>query len=214
MLNLETLKHLWPHGDSNIHGLMDGMVISAPVVLPKYGIANDLALAHLMAQISHECGAGTEVVENMSYSEQRMMQVWPTRFPDFASTGGFAHNPRMLANKVYGSRMGNHPGTDDGYNFRGRGACQTTGRDGYQKLATKTGLDLINHPELVNDPAHFLECGVADFVICGCLPFALKDDVLNVTKRLNGGIIGLAERKAWLSRWKQALARPQTQPVS
>ncbi len=101
--------------------------------------------------------------------------------------------------------MGNRSGSDDGWNFRGRGAAQTTGREGYQRLAKATGLDVVAQPELVIDPRHFLACGVADFINCGCLPFALKDDVLGVTRRLNGGTVGLDQRKAWLAKWKTAL---------
>src|SRR5436305_214800 len=134
-----------------------------------------------------------------------MMQVWPSRFPTMAMAAPYAGNPRALANKVYNGRMGNAPGSDDGWTFRGRGAAQTTGREGYARLAKATGLDLVHFPDLVNEPQRFLECGVADFVLCGCLPFAKADDVLNVTRRLNGGAVGLAERRAWLARWKAAL---------
>src|SRR5207253_666608 len=77
--------------------------------------------------------------------------------------------------------------------------------EGYARLAKATGLDLVRFPDLVNDPQHFLECGVADFVLCGCLPFAKADDVLGVTRRLNGGTVGLAQRQAWLAKWKAAL---------
>jgi putative chitinase len=118
---------------------------------------------------------------------------------------GRALRPRALANKVYNGRMGNALGSDDGWNFRGRGAAQTTGREGYARLAKATGLDVLNHPDLVNDPNRFLECGVADFILCGCLPFAKADDVLNVTRRLNGGTVGLAQRQIWLAKWKAAL---------
>jgi putative chitinase len=122
-----------------------------------------------------------------------------------AMAAPYAGNPRALANKVYNGRMGNASGSDDGWNFRGRGAAQTTGREGYARLAKATGLDLVNHPDLVNDPKRFLECGVADFILCGCLPFAKADDVLNVTRRLNGGTVGLAQRQTWLAQWKAAL---------
>jgi len=158
-----------------------------------------------MAQISHECGAGHDVVENLNYTAARMMQVWPSRFPTMASAAPYAGNPRALANKVYNGRMGNAAGSDDGWTFRGRGAAQTTGREGYARLAKATGLDVVHFPDLVNDPLRFLECGVADFVLCGCLPFAKADDVLNVTRRLNGGTVGLAQRQAWLAKWKAAL---------
>jgi putative chitinase len=122
--------------------------------------------------------------------------------------GSYAGDPQFyikLIDSVYGNRMGNQPGTHDGSAFIGRGFSQTTGRENYARLAKATGLDLIAHPELLTDPAHFLECGVADFILCGCLPYARADDVLNVTKRLNGGTIGLAERRQWLAKWKAEL---------
>jgi putative chitinase len=134
-----------------------------------------------------------------------MMQVWPSRFPSMASAAPYAGNPRALANKVYNGRMGNALGSDDGWNFRGRGASQTTGREGYQRLAKAVGLDVVNHPDLVNDPRHFLECGVADFINCGCLSFAKNNDLLGVTKRLNGGTVGLDQRTQWLAKWKAAM---------
>jgi putative chitinase len=205
MAFVNTLYNLWPNGDEKIPGLRDGMAASAQAVFQKYGIDSPLLVAHVMAQISHECGAGHDVVENLNYTAGRMMQVWPSRFPTMASAQPYAGNPRALANKVYNGRMGNAAGSDDGWNFRGRGASQTTGREGYARLAKATGLDLLNHPDLVNDPQRFLECGVADFILCGCLPFAKADDVLNVTRRLNGGTVGLAQRQAWLAKWKAAL---------
>jgi putative chitinase len=201
----EALSRLWPNSDQKIPGLRAGIISSAPLVFAKYGISTPLLAAQVMAQISHECGAGHDVVENMNYTAGRMMQVWPSRFPTMAMAAPYAGNPRALANKVYNGRMGNASGSDDGWNFRGRGAAQTTGREGYARLAKATGLDLVNHPDLVNDPARFLECGVADFILCGCLPFAKADDVLNVTRRLNGGTVGLAQRQAWLAKWKAAL---------
>jgi putative chitinase len=201
----EVLSRLWPNGDQKIPRLRAGIIAAAPVVFAKYGITTQLLAAHVMAQISHECGAGHDVVENLNYTAGRLMQVWPSRFPTMASAAPYAGNPRLLANKVYNGRMGNAVGSDDGWNFRGRGAAQTTGREGYARLAKVTGLDVVNHPDLVNDPTHFLECGVADFILCGCLPFAKADDVLNVTRRLNGGTIGLAQRQAWLAKWKAAL---------
>jgi putative chitinase len=201
----EALLRLWPHGDEKIRGLRAGMIDAAAGVFQRYGINSPLLVAHVMAQISHECGAGHDVVENLNYTAGRMMQVWPSRFPTMAMAAPYAGNPKALANKVYNGRMGNVSGSDDGWNFRGRGASQTTGREGYLRLAKATGLDVVNHPDLVNDPGHFLECGVADFILCGCLPFAKADDVLGVTRRLNGGTIGLAARQAWLAKWKAAL---------
>jgi putative chitinase len=199
------LRRLWPQGDCRVAGLIAGTTAASEAVFARFHIDTPLLAAHVMAQISHECGAGRDVVENLNYTAVRMMQVWPSRFPTPASAAPYAHNPRALANKVYNGRMGNAPGSDDGWTFRGRGAAQTTGRDGYARLAAATGLDVVSHPDLLLDPSDFLLCGVADFVACGCLPYARADDVTGVTRRLNGGTIGLSQRKAWLATWKTAL---------
>lgn len=201
----EALNRLWPHGDQKIPGLRAGMIETAGNVFQRYGINTPLLIAHVMAQISHECGAGHDVVENLNYTAGRMMQVWPARFPTMDSAAPYAGNPRALANKVYNGRMGNRTGSDDGWNYRGRGASQTTGREGYARLAKATGLDVLSKPDLVTDPKLFMECGVADFINCGCLPYAKVDDVEGVTKKLNGGYTGLSERKVWLSKWKAAI---------
>jgi putative chitinase len=212
MLTLEIMNDMWPNGDSTVPGLVEGIMAAAPTVFPKYGLNGDLVIAHAMAQFSVECGGGRETVENINYTATRACQVWPSRFSSeadcYAKVGSFANDPNFaikLINNVYGGRNGNIPGTDDGSTFIGRGLSQVTGRGNYNALGTKVGLDLVNNPSLVNDPANALECGVADFVLCGCLPFALADDVSGVTKHLNGGFTGLDERTLWLARWKTAL---------
>jgi putative chitinase len=204
MAFINTLYNLWPAGDALIPGLRDAMAAAAPDVFEKYAFDSSLVIAHFMAQISLECGAGTEVVENLNYNPERIEEVWPSRFPDLVDAIPYAHNPRLLANKVYNGRMGNAPNSNDGWDFRGRGATQTTGREGYAALGKALDLDLLTSPDLVNDPAHFLECGAADFVLCGCLPYAQEDDVIKVTKALNGGLTDLVERENWLARWKAA----------
>jgi putative chitinase len=199
------LTRLWPHGDRHVPGLIAATIAAAPAVFVKYSLVSDLVIAQAMAQFSHECGAGDEMVENLNYRAEQLLHQWPRHFtPDQAIA--MQHNPRAIADQTYGGRMGNAPPpSDDGWNFRGRGASQTTGRDAYAALGKTCGLDLVNHPELVIDPQHFLECGVADFVQCGCLPFAIKDDQFHVTQHLNGGQIGATERGHWLVLWKHCL---------
>jgi putative chitinase len=205
MAFINTLYNLWPSGDKLIPGLRDGIAKAAPTVFQKYGITSNLLTAHFMAQISLECGAGTEVVENLNYSAPRMCQVWPSRFPSVASALPYAHNPRLLGNKVYNGRMGNVLNSNDGFWYRGRGATQTTGRQGYASLGAKVGLSLIDSPDLVNAAEYFLECGVADFILCGCLAWAQADNLVEVTRHLNGGLTGIADRAVWLRKWKTAL---------
>lgn len=200
----EILSNLWPNGDDKIDGLVEGMAASSDAVFAKYSINTNLVIAQMMAQFSHECGAGLEMVENLNYSAQGLINTWPHRF-NSSNASQFAHHPQMIANEAYNGRMGNQEGTNDGWNYRGRGLSQVTGREGYQKLADKTGLDVIGNPDLLSAPNTTLDCGVADFILCGCLPFAEDDDIENVTLKLNGGHIGEAQREAWLDKWKDAL---------
>jgi putative chitinase len=213
MLTPEIMHQMWPHGDIKIPGLVEGIATTAPIVFPKYELTTDLVIAHAMAQFSHECGAGNEVVENLNYSADGLLGTWPSRF-DAAKAQAFAHDLQKIANEVYNGRMGNRPGSEDGWNFRGRGGSQVTDREGYTKLGGRLALDLINDPDLVNHPDHFLECAVADFILCGCLPFALQDDVAGVTLHLNGGHIGLPQRTEWLARWKAIFHLNSSVPIS
>jgi putative chitinase len=213
MFTLEILQDLWPHGNARVAGLVEGIASAAPQVFTKYGLTSDLLVAHAMAQFSHECGAGMEMTESIRYTVARACEVWPSRFRTpaecYAKVGSFEGDPGFpvkLIDSVYGNRLGNRPGTHDGSTFIGRGLSQCTGRENYQKLGQKTGLDLIANPDWASAAATALECGVADFIMCGCLPFAAADDVQGVTKHLNGGFVGLAQRIAWLERWKTALS--------
>lgn len=208
-LTLAMLQRRWPHGNQHVAGLMEGIVASAPAVFEKYGIAKcpnpALVIAHMMAQFSEECGQGLEMVESGYYSAARLLEVFPSHFTP-AMARRAAENPRMVFDIAYGGRMGNKPPpSDDGYNFCGKGLSQVTGRDGYEKLAAKTGLDLVGDPDLIVSPDHTLECGVADYILCGCLPHGEADDIGAETRALNGGYNGLAERRRQLALWKREL---------
>lgn len=206
IINIHNIYNRWPHGNQHIPGLMDGIIASQEAVYKKHGInPTPLLLAHMFGQFSEECGQGLEMEENGNYSAARLLQVFPTHFTQSMASRA-AHHPRLVFDIAYGGRMGNRPyPSDDGYNFRGRGLSQTTGREGYTKLAEKTGLDLLSHPELLSDPEFALECGVADYLLCGCLPYGMRDDTVNETRHLNGGLNGLADRRAQIAAWKREL---------
>ena len=165
-----------------------------------------------MAQFSEECGCGGEMQENMNYSAARLLEVFPTHF-NHSQAIEMAHQPRLIADQAYDGRMGNRVGSDDGWNFRGQGLSQVTGRDAVIALSKKTNLDLLGHPEMMVLPETTLECGVADFVLCGCLPYALRDSLVGVSSMLNVGhfvsdpvhINGYSMRKNWPSLWKHAM---------
>jgi putative chitinase len=211
MLTIEIMQRRWPHGDQHIPGLLEGIVAAAPAVFAKYGLLSPLLVAHAMAQFSEECGQGLEMIENMNYSAERLLQVFPTHFtPAMAQRS--AHNPEVIGEIAYGGRMGNAPPpSTDGFVFRGAGLSQVTGRKGVAKLQDflnkqGAGFDILENPQLIIDPAHALECGVADWIVCGCLPFAEKDDIAGETRALNGGLNGLAERRRQLALWKPELS--------
>src|SRR5215831_3318511 len=209
-LSLTVMNRLWPHGDDHVPHLKEAIVDTSTEIFKKFGVTSDLVVAHYMAQFSEECGAGIEMVENMNYSAAGLMRTWPARFGrDRANK--FAHNQQMIAETVYGGRMGNAPPpSHDGWDFRGRGLSQLTGRENYKDVGTHLGLDLIADPDIVNDPNHALEIACHDMFTCkyeslNCLEWAEKDNVIGVTRALNGGVIGLSDRRSWLAKWKQAL---------
>lgn len=195
-------------GWANNAAYIAGIVAAQATVYPKYGIKTANRLAHMWAQFQHESGAGTELVESLNYSAEALRSQWPSHFSseqasEYGRTGIHPANQPMIGLLAYGGRMGNAPyPSTDGYDFRGRGLIQTTGRDGYAKLAKITGLDLLHHPDMVNDPAHALLCGVAEFVSYpNMLALCDAGNITHITKEINGGIIGLADRIALTEKW-------------
>jgi predicted chitinase len=181
-------------------------------VLAKYGI-NDTALrlAHFIAQVLHESGALTITEESLFYTHaERIRDVWPTRFKTVADAEPYARNPEKLANFVYGNRkdIGNdQPG--DGFRFIGRGLIQITGRDSYARFGKKLGADLLTDPKLAFSQQWCLPLAAEEWTEKGCNALADADDVRGVTRKINGGTIGLAERVAWLAKTKAVwLAAP------
>jgi len=175
-------------------------------VLSKYAInENALRLAHFMAQVLHESGGLCIVEESLSYTAKRMMVIWPKRFPTLEAAQPYAKNTQKLANKVYGGRMGNTD-PDDGWRYSGRGLLQITGRESYARYGGRLGCNLVGEPVLASDPQWSLSIAAEEWTDKGCNPFADKDDINTITKRINGGLIGLDERKKWLVKTKQVWA--------
>jgi putative chitinase len=209
----EVLTSLWPHGNTRVPGLVEGIAATAGDVLAKYKITDKNVLAHIMAQFSHECGAGRFMVESIAYTAQRATEVWPNRYASaadcYAKVDSWPGDPAFrikLMDHTYGGRMGNRPyPAHDGSTYIGRGLAQCTGLHGYERAKRMTGLDVVSNPNLFLDPKHAFELGVADFVGCGCLPYAEKNDLRGVTRKLNGGYNGLRDRHKWLIAWQRAL---------
>jgi putative chitinase len=209
MLTLDMLRRHWPAPPAK-EEIVQGMASTAGV-LSQLGINTPLRMAHFMAQITQETDGGREMTEDLSYSAQNILKVFHKYFPDLGSTQGFVHNPEALGNKVYNGRMKNRVGSNDGFNFRGRGCLQITGRESYENIGQSLGLDLVNNPESVNDPQNVLLIAGSEFVKSGCLPDCDRDNVVRVSARINVGdvraspglINGLDERKRQLAIWKR-----------
>lgn len=189
-------------GKSAKADILKAIADHAGSVLPRYGISTPLRMQQFFAQIAHESGGFTIREESLTYTTTaRLRAVWPSRFKSDAQARPFVRNPQLLGNTVYASRMGNgSPSSGDGYRYRGRGLAQHTGKDGYAAIEKITGLPLVAHPDLVNAPEHMLECAAAFWRWKKLGPDADRDDIVAVTKKWNGGTIGLADRKAWLSK--------------
>ena len=157
----------------------------------------------LMAQVGHESADLTRLEESLYYTESRLQEVWPSRFPDAASTKGYARNPEALANNVYANRMGNGPPeSGDGWKRRGQGPIQLTGDDNHRRFA-----DAINDrtpydkPELLQKP----EYGALSACWFYVTHVPIGADIVTASKAINGGRNGLADRKARYQRCKEVL---------
>jgi putative chitinase len=173
--------------------------------LRAHRIDTVLRLAHFLAQCAHESQNFTRLVENLNYtSAQRLIAIWPSRFRSVAAAEPFVRNPEALANNVYGGRMGN-TAPSDGWRYRGRGIKMITGKDNYTVAARRVGLDLVNRPELAADPVNSVLLACDYWANRAINPLADRDDLEAVTRAINGGLIGLADRRNLLARAKGAL---------
>lgn len=200
-LTHDMFDHRWPRAS---HALTTAIVAGAPSLFEKYGIATASEAADFLAQCSVECAAGASLEENLNYSAERAHEVWPAYFPTAAAAAPYAHNPRALADRVYGGRMGNRMGTDDGFNFRGRGLIDISGRSWYEKIS-EGELDLVNDPDLAASPALAFEIACAFWKIDGVNVFAASGDFRRETIRVNGGLTDYATRLTWRAIWRREL---------
>jgi putative chitinase len=186
----------------------------------RFQINTPKRIAAFLAQTAHESGGYTMLEENLNYSADTMAVVWPNRFAEMGpdkkpikengknKPNKFAlalhRKPEMIANVVYSNRMGN--GTiesGEGYKYRGRGLKELTGKDNYTRCGNALGVDLVAQPELLLTP-QYAALSAGWFWDSNRLgDFADRDDFVGMTKKINGGTIGLADRE---SRYKAVLS--------
>ena len=185
-------------------GINDKWEIPLNQVFVKYDLDTSKRQAAFIGQCAVESANFTRLQENLNYSAQRLTQVWPSRFPNINMAEAYAHNPEKLADFVYAGRMGNLQ-DGDGWKFHGRGLIQLTGRENYANCGSGVGVDLIDNPDLLLTPKYAtLSAGwfwnrkqlnlLADTQEYGVM-----------TRRINGGLTGLDERIAKITKALQVL---------
>lgn len=162
-------------------------------------------VANFVAQMAHESRMFTRVEEDLTYTTaERIRDVWPSRFPTVADAIPYVRNPKGLAIRVYSDRrdLGNPPG-DSGWVYRGRGLKMVTGLRNYTRYQQDTGIEVINHPDLLLMPRFAADSSGWFWSINRLDEY---DDVRGITRIVNGGEIGLADRIALTSRAREVFA--------
>ena len=169
----------------------------------KYKINTPKRQACFIGQCMHESGGFKHLSENLNYSATALMRTWPSRFPDLDTADKYAHNPELIASKVYAGRMGNTT-PEEAAMYIGRGLIQLTGKENYANCGFGIGVDLLSHPDLLSTPKYAALSAGWYWNKKGLN--ALVDDIETMTKRINGGTIGLDDRKAKINMCLNALS--------
>ena len=178
----------------------DAVITQLPDTIAKFELNTPLRLAHFLAQAGHESGGFKLVNENLNYGAKGLLGIFKKYFPTEAKAKEYERKPEKIANLVYGNRMGNgDEASGDGFKFRGRGALQLTGKDNYKLFS-----EYLKNPEIMTNPdlvANEFAFESAIFFFDRnklwdiCDKGVNKDTILALTKRINGGTHGLADRE-------------------
>ena len=172
----------------------------------KYNISTTQRQACFIGQCQYESENFTKLEEGLNYSASRLMAVWPSRFPSLDVANQYANNPQKLANKVYGGRMGNgNEESGEGYAYRGRGLIQMTGKEAYANCGSGLGMDLLSNPDMLFEPEYACLSAGWFWNKKGLNDLADTGDYETMTKRINGGTLGLDDRKAKIAKAREIL---------
>lgn len=193
-ITLYLLKQLYPNTKSTV---LNRYVEPLNKVGKHFGLfENPKRMAAFLAQVAHESGGFNFVKEGLNYSAAALRKTWPKRFPTLAEAQLYARNAEKIANKVYANRMGN--GTEasgDGFKFRGRGLIQLTGKDNYTKFAESIDKTLDETIAYLETPEGAVASAAWFWDTNKLNVYADKGDFVGLTRRINGGTIGLADRQ-------------------
>ena len=188
----------------------DAVIAQIPDTAAKFAINTPLRLAHFLAQCGHESGGFRATQENLNYSAKGLTGTFKKYFPTESAAVPYAKNPLKIASKVYGGRMGNGPEpTQEGYKFRGRGYIQLTGKENYTAFGKSINEDILSNPDKVAS-SYALLSAAWFFSKNGLHKMADEGSsdavVTKITKRVNGGTIGLADRIKHFKEYYKLLA--------
>jgi putative chitinase len=200
MITVEQFTEMFPK-NKNPQGWTTALVD----VLPTYEINTPERIASFLAQCGHESAGFTVLQENLNYSAEGLNKIFHKYFPTLESAQPYARKPEMIANRVYANRMGNgdeHSG--EGYKFRGRGPIQLTGKDNYAACSDFLFQDdtLLQNPDMLLDPEYALHSACWFWWKNDLNNYADSADLVTMTKRINGGTIGLEDR---IAHYNQAM---------
>lgn len=165
-------------------------------ILPDYGIDTPQRVAAFVAQAAHESGNFTALHENLNYRAVTLRKVFPKYFPTDEMAAQYAQQPEKIANRVYANRMGNGPEeSGDGFRYCGRGLIQLTGQQNYQNFADSIETPLEQIPDFLQTFEGAVQSACWFWENNNLNQYADTDDILTMTKRINGGTIGLEDRK-------------------
>lgn len=171
------------------------------ITFAKYDINTPKRQAAFIGQCAHESNNFKTLEENLNYSAGALMRTWPSRFPDANTAEKYAFYPQAIANKVYGGRMGNGvEETNDGWKYHARGLIQLTGKENYANCGSGMGVDLLSMPDLLNTPEYAALSAGWFWNKKGLNTLADAGDYETMTKRINGGTLGLEDRKAKIAK--------------
>jgi putative chitinase len=165
-------------------------------ILPDYGIDTPERVAAFVAQSAHESGNFTALHENLNYRAVTLRKVFPKYFPTDDMAAQYAQQPERIANRVYGGRMGNGPEeSGDGFRYCGRGLIQLTGKSNYQAFAESIETPVEQIPEFLATFEGAVQSACWFWESNNLNQYADSGDIVTMTKRINGGTIGLEDRQ-------------------
>jgi len=172
-------------------------------ILPDYEIDTPRRVAAFLAQCSHESGGFRALKENLNYRPETLVKLWPSHFPNMQVANQYAHNQEAIANRAYANRMGNgDEASGDGFRYCGRGLIQLTGKDNYQAFADSIQTPVEEVPEFLGTFEGAIQSACWFWENANLNTCADNADILTMTKKINGGTIGLEDRT---NKFHQAL---------